>query len=93
MIQRVANAICRVCTSLNLELTDARKSRQNGLCKLLNGNKKVRTVAETLSQARSPSAANSLYLSEGVPFDIFEGHFFDLAVFSRKADFRGFGAI
>ena len=26
-------------------------------------------------------------------FDVFEGHFFDSVVFSRKADFRGLGAI
>ena len=36
----------------------ARKSRQIGLCKHFNGNKKVRTVAETLSYTRSPSAAH-----------------------------------
>ena len=71
----------------------ARKSRQIGLCKRLNGNKKVRTVAETLSYTWSPSAANSLRSSEGVPFDVFEGHFFDPVVFSRKAEFRVFGAI
>ena len=45
---------------LDLELPDARKSRQIGLCKRLNGNRKVRTVAETLSYTWSPSAANSL---------------------------------
>ena len=48
------------CARLDLELPDTRKSRQIGLCKRLNGNKKVRTVAETLSYTWSPSAANSL---------------------------------
>ena len=43
---------------LSLELADARKSRQIGLCKRLNGNRKVRTVAETLSWTWSPSAAH-----------------------------------
>ena len=76
-----------------LESPDTRKSRQIGLYKRLNGNRKVRTVAETLSYTWSPSAANSLCSSEGVPFDIFEGHFFDPVVFSRKAEFRFWGAI
>ena len=43
---------------LSLELPDTRKSRQIGLGKRLNGNRKVRTVAETLSYTWSPSAAN-----------------------------------
>ena len=67
---------------LSLELADARKSRQIGLYKRLNGNRKVRTVAETLSYTWSPSAANSLYPSEGVP------SIFSRAIFSTPWYFR-----
>ena len=78
-----ANANCRVCARLAPDWQTPASRVKRPFPSVKTAAEKRRTAAETLSQARSPSAANSLQASEGVPF-----RFFSRGVFSSSWYFR-----